>query len=313
MRITRIFACLSSFALMACAVGDADEAPEGVPGADSAEAGALDPLGINLEAVGLSAGDRPCGADVHVASIVDKERRYLAFCVSASGYTSVLQITPGDVAPLGAPSACALDTFLAASPDGTPVPRALVDTCKGAAPLARELSDEPVAVDLSPSIKPLIAGPGDIAVLGPCQSTAVFTNTYCDAITAYATHSQVVDAASWCRIGPFSGSAQRTASSQGVPGVSAGRQTVAACGTGRTNLKGYVKRGLSGTWAVSPVANVNISPNHVATREIHTYDIVEYDNWNTPYPGSDLRFIVTPSSGAWYRYTGAFVEYAPVP
>jgi hypothetical protein len=313
MRIACIFACLSSFALMACAVGDAGEAPEDALGSDRAGSGALDPLGVELEAVGLSAGDKPCGADAHVASIVDKERRYLAFCVSASGTTSVLQITPGSVAPIGAPSACALDTFLAASPEDTPVPRALVDACEGVAPRSRQLSDEPVVVDLSPSINPQLSGPGDFTALGPCQSTAVFTNVYCDAIDDYATDPQVADAVSWCRVGPFSGNAQRTASAQGLPDAFAGRQTVAACGTGTTNLRGYVKRGLSGTWAVPSGANVNISPNHVATREIHGYDVVEYDAWGTAYPGSDLRFVVTPSAGAWYRYTGAFIEYPPVP
>ncbi|WP_437954760.1 hypothetical protein WME76_24665 [Sorangium sp. So ce119] len=28
---------------------------------------------------------------------------------------------------------------------------------------------------------------------------------------------------------------------------------------------------------------------------------------------ADLRFTVTPSAGAWYRYTGACIEYVPVP
>ncbi|KYF52564.1 hypothetical protein BE08_32585 [Sorangium cellulosum] len=68
--------------------------------------------------MGLSAGATPCGDDAHVAPIADGVGRYLAFCVNASGRTSALQITPGGVAPVGAPSACALDTFLAASPEG---------------------------------------------------------------------------------------------------------------------------------------------------------------------------------------------------
>lgn len=305
MKLAHVLACIGSFALVACVAGEPHESPEAAHDAEGA--GARDPLGIDLEAVGLAAGDAPCGDDAHVASIADEAGRYLAFCVNASGDTSVLQITPGGVAPIKAGSACALDTFLAASPDGTPVPRALAAACQGAPRLARELSDAPVVVNT------LLAPVGDIAALGPCQSTAVFTNVHCDAIDSYASGPWIADSVSWCRVGPFAGGAQRTASSQGLPDAFEGRQTVAACGTARTNLKGHVKKGLSGAWAVPSGANVNISPNHVATIDIHHYDAPEYDSFDTPYYGTDLRFTVTPSAGAWYRYTGAFIEYFPVP
>ncbi|WP_438022610.1 hypothetical protein [Sorangium sp. So ce233] len=307
MKLTHVLACISSFALVACVAGEPHESLEGAQDPDRAGAGARDPLGIDLEAVGLSAGDTPCGEDAHVASIADEAGRYLAFCVSSSGYTSVLQITRGGVAPLGARSACALDTFLAASPEGTPVPRALVAACQGAPRIARELSDDPVVVNA------LLAPAGDLTTLGPCQSAAVFTNVHCGAIDDYASSPWVADSVSWCGVGPFAGNAQRTASTQGLPGAFEGRQTVAACGTGRTNLKGHVKKGLSGAWAVPSGANVNISPDHVATRDIHHYDVIEYDSFDTPYSGTDLRFTVTPSAGAWYRYTGAYIEYVPVP
>lgn len=307
MNLAHVLACMSSLSLVACVAGEPQESPEGAQGPDLADAGARDPLGVDLEAVGLSAGDTPCGDDAHVASIADRVGRYLAFCVNASGRTSVLQITPGGVAPVGAPSACALDTFLAASPEGTPVPRVLVAACQGAPRLARELSDEPVVVNLLP------ASLGDITTLGPCQSTAVFTNVHCDAIDDYASGPAIADSVSWCRVGPFAGNAQRTASSQGLPDAFEGRQTVAACGTARTNLKGHVKKGLSGAWAVPPGKSVNISPDHVATVDVHHYDLMEYDSFDTPYGGSDLRFTVTPSTGAWYRYTGAYIEYFPVP
>ncbi|MGK4001067.1 hypothetical protein WMF31_00475 [Sorangium sp. So ce1036] len=305
MKLAHIFACMSSLVLVACVSGEPQESPGEAE--DPGHAAARDPLGIDLEAVGLSAGDAPCGEDAHVASIVDEAGRYLAFCASDSGGTSVLQITPGGVAPVGAPSACALDTFLAASPEGTPVPRALVAACKDAPRLTRALSDAPVVVNTPP------AALDGIAALGPCQSAAVFTSVHCGAIDDYASHPQVADSVSWCRVGPFSGGAQRTASQQGLPYAFEGRMTVAACGAARTNFKGYVKKGISGAWAVVPGVNVTLSPNRVATRDIHHYDVPEYDNFNTPHYGLDLRFTVTPSDGAWYRYTGAFIEYPPVP
>ncbi|MGK3995830.1 hypothetical protein [Sorangium sp. So ce1024] len=307
MKLAHVLACIGSFTLVACVAGEPHESPEAAHDLDLAGADARDPLGIDLEAVGLSAGDTPCGDDAHVASIADEAGRYLAFCVNPSGDTTVLQITPGGVAPIEARSACALDTFLAASPEGTPVPRALAAACQGAPRLARELSDEPVVVNT------FFAPVGDLVALGPCQSTAVFTNVHCGAIDSYASGPHIADSVSWCRVGPFSGGAQRTASSQGLPGAFEGRQTVAACGTARTNLKGLVKKALSGAWAVPSRANVNISPNHVATIDVHHYDVREVDNYDTVHYGVDLRFVVTPSAGAWYRYAGAFVEFFPVP
>ncbi len=307
MKLAHVFTCLSAVALAACAADDSQAVPSEAPGEGRADAAALDPLGVDLVAAGLSAGDTPCGDDAHVASVTDEAGRYLAFCVAPSGDTSVLQITPGGVEPLGAPSGCALDTFLAAAPAGTPVPRALVAACKGAAPPARRLSDEPVAVIATP------VGIGGIGVLGPCQSATVFTNVQCDAIDDFTSNASVADSVSWCSVGPLTGVAQRTASSQGLPDALQGRLTVAACGTATTNLKGQVKRGISGTWVVPSGDNVNVSPNHVATRDIYTFDVVEYDDFDTPFYGSDLRFIVTASEGAWFRYTGAYVEYFPVP
>lgn len=263
-------------------------------------ADAKDPLGIDLAAVGLSAGDRPCGDAAHVASIADEAGRYLAFCVSPSGDTSVFQVTPGGVAPVGAPSACALDTFLAASPKDAAVPRALIAACKGAAP-SRRVSEAPVVVNTAALGGVVITAPG------PCESASLFINVNCAAITDYATHPQIADQVTWCSVGPFTGSAQRTASAQGLPGAFEGRQTVAACGTATTNLKGYVK-GLGGAWAVPLGASVNISPGHVATRDVHLYDVPETDSF-----GTDLRFTVTPSEGAWYRYTGAYIEFYAEP
>jgi hypothetical protein len=310
MKCLYVLAGLSALTLAACAAddprGSGDGSTSGREGADAA-ADATDALGVDLAAAGLQAGDRPCGDDAHVASIADEAGRYLAFCVSPAGDSSVFQVTPGGVAPLGAPSACALDTFLAAAPAGTAVPRALVDACKGAAaPPGRRVADAPV-VATAPSF-----GGGVITIQGPCENSTIFVNTYCGAIDDYKDRPQIADEVSWCSSGQYVGTAQRTASSQGLPGAFEGRQTVAACGTGTTNLKGFVKGGLTGTWKVPSGANVNVSPGHVATRDVHHYDVYEEEGFDSSY-GTDLRFTVTPSAGAWYRYTGAFIEFFPVP
>ena len=42
------------------------------------------------------------------------------------------------------------------------------------------------------------------------------------------------------------------------------------------------------------------------------YNLVERDNWDTPYNGTDLRFRVEPASGAFHRSAIGFVRYAPV-
>lgn len=310
MKCAYVLAGLSALSLLACAADDPRDGAE-ARGADGegyeAPAGATDPLGVDLAAAGLSAGDQPCGGDAHVASVADAAGRYLAFCVNPAGNTSVLQVAPGGVAPLGAPSACALDTFLAAAPQDAAVPRALVEACKGAAaPASRRVSDAPV-VATSPAF-----GGGVITVAGPCESAAFFINTTCDAIDDYATGPQIADQVSWCTSGQALGVAQRTASSQGLPGAFEGRTTVAACGAGTTNLKGLVKGGLTGDWKVPSGASVNVSPGHVATRDVHHYDVYEESGLNSSY-GSDMRFIVTPAAGAWYRYAGAFIQFYAEP
>lgn len=316
MKSLHVFAALSAFSLLACAADGPREAGEealdgpaavGVAADDDA-AGATDPLGVDLVAAGLTAGDRPCGDDAHVASVADGAGRYLAFCVSADRDSSVFQVTPGGVAPIGSPGGCALDTFLAAAPEDAAVPRALVDACRGASvPAGRRVSDAPVA-----STSPSFVNGGVITILGPCDSSTVFVNTYCDAIEDYTTGSHIADHVLWCTSGQVEGTAQRTASSQGLPGAFEGRTTVAACGTATTNLKGLVRGGLTGVWKVPSGASVNVSPNHVATRDVHHYDVYEEAGLDSSY-GSDLRFVVTPSAGAWYRYAGAFIELVPVP
>lgn len=309
MKCLYVLAGLSALTLTACADDPRGLSDDSAPGRDGSDATAdtTDSLGVDLAAAGLQAGDRPCGDDAHVASLTDEAGRYLAFCVSPTGDSSVLQVTPGGVAPLGSPSACALDTFLAAAPKDTAVPRALVDACRGAAaPAGRRLADAPV-VATSPSF----GGGVIITTPGPCESSAVFVNTHCAAIDDYKDHPQIADEVSWCSSGQYT-TAQRTASSQGLPGAFEGRQTVAACGTGTTNLKGFVKGGLTGTWKVPSGANVNISSGHVATRDVHHYDVYEEEGFDSAY-GSDLRFTVTANTGAWFRYTGAFIEFVPVP
>jgi hypothetical protein len=308
MKCIHVLGYLSAIALTACAGVDAEEMSSAAEveeqGSTSLPNVATDPLGVALEEVGLSAGDRPCGNDVHVASVVDEAGRYLAFCASPAGSTSVLQVTPGNVAPLRSSPTCALDTYLAAAPADAPVPQALIDACKGSSVVGRRISADPVAVGTRSTSLDIIAA--DTA----CSSATYFQDVQCAAITDYATDPQIADAVTWCAVGLFSGSAQRTASSQGLPTAFEGRTTVAACGTGTTNLKGLVKKSISGAWVT--VADVNISPNFVATRTVHHYDVEETSGGITYY-GADQRFTVTPASGATYRYTGAFIEFVPVP
>jgi hypothetical protein len=211
---------------------------------------------------------------------------------------------PGNVAPLRSSSSCALDTYLAAAPADAPVPQALVDACKGSSVVGRRISADPVAVGTKLNSLNIIAAET------ACSSATYFEDVHCAAIADYATDPQIADAVSWCGVGFYSGTAQRTSSSQGIPGAYEGRTTVAACGTGTTNLKGLVRKSLSGTWVA--VANVNISPYYVATRTVHLPDVEESDAWSTYY-GDDLRFTVTANTGATYRYTGAFIEFVPVP
>ncbi|MFS8069372.1 MAG: hypothetical protein ACMG6S_23665 [Byssovorax sp.] len=308
MKCIHVLGYLGAITLTACGGVDSGEMSSAAEGEEQRNASlsnvANDPLGIALEEVGLSAGDRPCGDDAQVASVVDEAGRYLAFCSSSAGYTSVLQVTPGDVAPLRSSSDCALDTYLAAAPADAPVPQALVDACKGSSVVGRRISADPVAVGTKLTTFNIIVANT------ACSSATYFQDVHCAAIADYATDPQIADAVSWCALGPYSSSAQRTASTQGLPGAFEGRTTVAACGTGTTNLKGLVRKSISGTWVT--IANVNINPYYVATRTVHHYDVEESDAWSTYY-GDDLRFTVTPSSGATYRYTGAFIEFVPVP
>jgi hypothetical protein len=308
MKCIHVLGYLGAITLTACGGVDSGEMSSAAEGEEQPSASlsndANDPLGIALEEVGLSAGDRPCGDDAQVASVVDEAGRYLAFCSSSAGYTSVLQVTPGDVAPLRSSSSCALDTYLAAAPADAPVPQALVDACKGSSVVGRRISADPVAVGTKLNSLTIIAAET------ACSSATYFEDVNCAAITDYATDPQIADAVTWCALGPYSTNAQRTASTQGLPGALEGRTVVAACGTGTTNFKGLVRKPISGTWVT--VTNVNISPYYVAARAIYLSDVSESDAWDTYY-GDDLRFTVTPSSGATYRYTGAFIEFVPVP
>jgi hypothetical protein len=270
---------------------------------EDADAGASDPLGVDLKAVGLSAGDKPCGDYAHVASVVSEEGRYLAFCAGASRDTSVVQVTPAGVAPVGSSGGCALDTYLAATPDDAAVPQALVDACERASIGTRRVSAEPVRVGTVNTLGVILNPNND------CSNSSLFQSTRCAAIDDYTGNASVQDFVSWCGVGPYSGNAQRTASLQGLPTAWEGRMIVAACGSAATNVKGWVKRS-NGTWVNTAGDNINVSPFNVVTIDIHHYDVT--DGSGVP-DGVDLRFTVTPSDGAWYRYTGAFVEYTPVP
>lgn len=274
---------------------------QGVP--EHADLGARDPLGVDLEAVGLSAGDKPCGDYAHVASVVN-EGRYLAFCAGASRDAFVVQVTPGGVAPKGSSGGCALDIYLAATPNDAAVPKELLDACEQSSLGARHVSTEPVLVRDIVVVPPIILNPNN-----DCSNSSLFESTRCAAIDDYTGDVNVQDSVSWCGLGPYAGNAQRTASVQGLPTAFEGRMTVAACGSATTNIKGWVKRS-NGTWVNTPGDNINVSPFHVVTINIHHYDVT--DGSGLP-DGVDLRFTVTPSAGASYRYTGAFVEYFPVP
>lgn len=271
---------------------------------EHANPGARDPLGVDLEAVGLSAGDKPCGDYAHVASVVNEEGRYLAFCTGASRDAFVVQVTPGGVAPIGSSGGCALDTYLAATPDDAAVPQELADACERSSLGARHLSAKPVLVGDPVALGPIIINPNN-----DCSNSSLFESTRCAAIDDYTGNVGVKDFVSWCGLGPYAGNAQRTASAQGLPTAFEGRMIVAACGSATTNMKGWVKRS-NGTWVNTPGDNINVSPFHVVTIDVHHYDVT--DGSGLP-DGVDLRFTVTPSDGASYRYTGAFVEYYPVP
>jgi hypothetical protein len=270
---------------------------------EDGESRAKDPLGVDLKSVGLSAGDRPCGDYAHVASVVSEEGRYLAFCAGAARDTSVVQVTPGGVAPIGSSGGCALDTYLAATPDDAAVPQELVDACEPSSLGTRLVSAGPMVVGVFDPAGPILDPNND------CSNASLFENIRCDAIDDYTGNASVKDFVSWCGLGPYSGNAQRTASTQGLPTAYVGRMTVAACGSATTNVKGWVKR-TSGTWVNTPGDNINVSPFHVVTIDVHHYDVT--DGAGLP-DGVDMRFTVTPSAGASYRYTGAFVEYFPVP
>lgn len=298
----QFLACLSAVAVVACA-------PESESGEDfehsSDVSAAQDALGIDLVNVGLSAGDKPCGDDAQVASVTDKDGRYLAFCKSNAGFTSIIQVMPDGVEPISIASKCALDTYLAATPETASVPQALVDACKNAQAMSRAVSAKPVTVRSAEKSEVVISAPTS------CSSVATFENTHCNAIDTYTSHYQVADYVSWCSSG-LSTSAQRTASSQGLPDAFEGRMKVAACGTSWTNIKGLTKKSISGAWVITPGTNINVSPGYVATIETHVYDVEENDDGVTVY-GSDLRFQVNSNSGGTFRYTGAFVEFVPTP
>ena len=292
--VSGLFAMVAVGSLsVGCAVEPGDE---GVEQEDAVST--QDPLGVDLESVGFVADEQPCGDDAHVASVMDGEGRYLAFCVSAARDTFVVQSTPSGVAPIGEPGACALDTFLKATPDDAAVPQALVEACQRTSIGGRPVSAAPVRVgDPAPMALELSGGPS-----AECSNATYFSNTHCAAINTYTSHYMVSDSVSWCALGPYTGTSTRTASAQGLPTAYQGRTIVAGCGSASTTLQNFVLN--DGVWELAR------SVTALANGTVKTLDVYLFDGDGDV---TDLRMKIVPAAGASYRYTGAYIELYPVP
>jgi hypothetical protein len=159
-----------------------------------------DPLGVELETIGLADGNLPCGPAEQVASVVDELGRYAAFCRGESDTVWILQTTPVgvDLVPLGFRSP--LEDYLTITPESADVPAALLENRSAADVAGRTIVDRSVAhVAPQSTSRASPRRPGDLVVPpvltapNECTDPAIFRTRYCGYLGTHATLTGPLD------------------------------------------------------------------------------------------------------------------------
>ena len=236
-----------------------------------------------------------CRAMGLLASVVDREGRYFAFC----GQGTIIQagITAAEPIVIDQDTTSLLETYLMVAPEGAPVPEALVTT----------EDDHALIHDRDLSAEPVIASAQDI-VLTDLQAEGTVAEA-CASISSYCT--TVADWADnwpynhdWCITSPWTAS-QRTASVQlgvGSLHIGQGKQYVRACSGNSTDFEGWHKNPCTGAWDLTFDWNTGSGGFlHMVIGQRWHGSCGLYD--------TDLRF---KTSGGSHLHTGAFGAAPPV-
>jgi hypothetical protein len=283
----------------------------GMVGAGGAVLEPDDPLGVELASVGLVAGERPCGDDEHVASVVDARGRYVAFCRDERGRISTLQTARVGEALVLLGRRSPLEDYLDITPQTAEVPAGLL-TDRSADVRGRRVVERGVAHRAQRALPADLEGLGPVVIGGPtvCSDPESFEDPYCSSLVSMVS---VADAYYWttrCDVGPAT-VLLRTASSQldspQAAGVT-GRMVVAACGTAPTRLVRYGKGGVTERWIA--LSHTTVQSGYVIERTVDTGDVVEGSPIlsGSPYFASDVRFRVDARPGGWFRSASAFAQ-----
>lgn len=288
--------------LLAAAAGCSGHAPV-LPGAPEG-LGAVDPLGIRLDLVGVLGGDAPCD-DEHVASVVDEQGRYTAFCRSALGHVSYLHVARADQELVAFEGRTPLQVYLALTPDDVAVPQALLGEHLRMPGRAIVPGSTAYVAPGSISERPVVVE--DLDDVNACVDRSFFEQEYCVHVTDEAERADS-NAIARCHSGRRSFLRRTGSVQQGEPvPAQEARIVVAACGTRPTRLYRLAKSGFSGDWGEPAV--LAIVPGHVVYRTMSTADFDEVRPDGSAVQASDLRFHVEAGPWrAWFRAATAFGE-----
>jgi hypothetical protein len=245
-----------------------------------------------VEASGESELDgKPVCGERTVASVRTPSGSRVEFCVDDAGGDLLMEhALIGDRSALAdvEPGACGLETFLALTADGTPVPRALVDSCVaqgGNVDLAaRRIVDEPVHLTSADEDEKPRAATDFCAANGE----ELFADEVCGFINFQCGFTDSdVQCSFWCRPMKILWHQKSSHNHLSIKPFEA-RDELAAC-VGRTRARAWFFR--DGEWRIAADQTVfagNVLHQLYTNKQLH------------------VRFRGDSDEGAWHRYAGRF-------